>query len=88
MLINIGFKEAELQETFQCFIFHDVDLIPEDDAQKTVGLARFFFSIDYWDNYSCGSIHFHSARLQQAANNNLVASIYPIINNIDLLLAC
>jgi hypothetical protein len=81
MLMNIGFKEAQLQETFQCFIFHDVDFIPEDDSNPYTcpedGRPRqMSFSIDYWDNYRCGSIHFHSARLQQAANNNLVASIY------------
>jgi hypothetical protein len=31
--MNIGFKEAQLlQENFQCFIFHDVDLLPEYDG--------------------------------------------------------
>lgn len=31
-LMNIGFQEAvKLDPSFQCFIFHDVDLIPEDD---------------------------------------------------------
>ena len=31
-LMNVGFKEAlKLSSTFTCFIFHDVDLIPEDD---------------------------------------------------------
>jgi len=31
MLMNIGAAEALRQDAFQCFIFHDVDLIPEDD---------------------------------------------------------
>ncbi|XP_052809109.1 beta-1,4-N-acetylgalactosaminyltransferase bre-4-like [Mya arenaria] len=30
-LINIGFMEARKHGEFDCFIFHDVDLIPEDD---------------------------------------------------------
>ena len=30
-LLNIGFKEARKENDFDCFIFHDVDLIVEDD---------------------------------------------------------
>jgi hypothetical protein len=29
--MNIGFKEAQFQEIFHCFIFHDIDLLPEND---------------------------------------------------------
>ncbi|XP_073991652.1 beta-1,4-N-acetylgalactosaminyltransferase bre-4-like isoform X2 [Rhodnius prolixus] len=31
MLLNIGFVEATGMRDFDCFIFHDVDLLPEDD---------------------------------------------------------
>lgn len=31
MLMNVGAAEALNQYTYQCFIFHDVDLMPEDD---------------------------------------------------------
>ena len=30
-LMNIGFVESLNQYDYQCFIFHDVDLIPEDN---------------------------------------------------------
>ncbi|XP_043934976.1 beta-1,4-galactosyltransferase 3-like [Protopterus annectens] len=30
-LLNVGFKEAMKEEDWDCFYFHDVDLIPEDD---------------------------------------------------------
>ena len=29
--MNIAFVEALKQYGFQCFVFHDVDLVPEDD---------------------------------------------------------
>lgn len=31
MLFNIGFKESLGYNNYQCFIFHDVDLLPEND---------------------------------------------------------
>ncbi|KAK4010376.1 hypothetical protein OUZ56_019522 [Daphnia magna] len=57
MLMNIGFKEARLlPDKYECFIFHDVDLLPEDDRNPYTcpesGKPRqMAFSIDYWDNY-------------------------------------
>lgn len=30
-IMNIAFVEALKQHSFQCFVFHDVDLVPEDD---------------------------------------------------------
>jgi hypothetical protein len=31
MLMNIGYAEAIKDYDWQCFIFHDVDLVPEND---------------------------------------------------------
>lgn len=30
-LFNVGFRESDRVAHFDCFIFHDVDLLPEDD---------------------------------------------------------
>jgi len=35
MLMNVGYVEAlKTNQTFDCFYFHDVDLVPEDDGHS------------------------------------------------------
>jgi hypothetical protein len=31
MLFNVGFLEVRKLYDYECYVFHDVDLIPEDD---------------------------------------------------------
>ena len=31
MMMNVGFVEASKLVDFDCFVFHDIDLLPEDD---------------------------------------------------------
>ena len=31
MLFNVGYAEASKERDWDCYIFHDVDLLPEDD---------------------------------------------------------
>ncbi len=56
--MNVGFKEAQLlNEIFDCFILHDVDMLPEHDGNPytcpEVGKPRqMAFSLDYFKNYS------------------------------------
>jgi hypothetical protein len=32
LLLNIGFEEAMKDDDWNCFIFHDIDMLPENDA--------------------------------------------------------
>eukprot|EP00795_Rhopilema_esculentum_P015733 gene15733-7028_t len=56
-LMNVGFAEALKRLNFSCFIFHDVDLIPEDDrnfygchlspAHMSVAVDKFKYELIY-----------------------------------------
>ena len=35
-LMNVGYAEASERAAFDCFVFHDVDLVPEVDRQDNV----------------------------------------------------
>ena len=30
-LLNVGYNQSQMYDDYDCFVFHDVDLIPEDD---------------------------------------------------------
>lgn len=58
-LMNVGFVEARALYDFQCFIFHDVDLFPEDDRNiyscpdqprhMSVAVDKFAYRLPYSD---------------------------------------
>ncbi|XP_066595089.1 beta-1,4-N-acetylgalactosaminyltransferase bre-4-like [Prorops nasuta] len=59
MLMNVGYVEALKEKTFDCFIFHDVDLLPEDDRNlyncpeqprhMSVAIDKFKYRLPYAD---------------------------------------
>ncbi|XP_033229170.1 beta-1,4-N-acetylgalactosaminyltransferase bre-4-like [Belonocnema kinseyi] len=59
MLMNVGYVEALKERTFDCFIFHDVDLLPEDDRNlytcpeqprhMSVAVDKFKYRLPYAD---------------------------------------
>ncbi|KAI9562683.1 hypothetical protein GHT06_010137 [Daphnia sinensis] len=75
MLMNIGFKEAQLsQEEYQCVILHDVDMLPEHDGNPYTcpedGKPRqMAFSVDHWNNYNSVSWNFLGAVTAMSAND-------------------
>ena len=46
ILMNIGFVEALKMENFNCFIFHDVDLLTEDDRYNFTCVTIVFSCLD------------------------------------------
>ncbi|XP_015596917.1 beta-1,4-N-acetylgalactosaminyltransferase bre-4 [Cephus cinctus] len=59
MLMNVGYTEALKERLFDCFIFHDVDLLPEDDRNlytcpeqprhMSVAVDKFKYRLPYAD---------------------------------------
>ncbi|CAG2167984.1 unnamed protein product [Oppiella nova] len=59
VLMNAGVREALKENDFHCFVFHDVDLIPEDDRNlyscplaprhMSVAVDKFNYSLPYTD---------------------------------------
>ncbi|XP_043274638.1 beta-1,4-N-acetylgalactosaminyltransferase bre-4-like [Venturia canescens] len=59
MLMNVGYVEALKERMFDCFIFHDVDLVPEDDRNlytcpeqprhMSVAVDKFKYRLPYPD---------------------------------------
>ncbi|XP_059089205.1 beta-1,4-N-acetylgalactosaminyltransferase bre-4-like isoform X1 [Tigriopus californicus] len=59
MLLNVGAAEALKQYDYQCFVFHDVDLLPEDDRNlytcpvqprhMSVAINNFLYRLPYDD---------------------------------------
>ena len=33
-LMNVGYEESKNYDDFDCLVFHDVDLLPEDDRNQ------------------------------------------------------
>ncbi|KAL7287863.1 hypothetical protein TKK_0017928 [Trichogramma kaykai] len=59
MLMNVGYVEALKERPFDCFVFHDVDLLPEDDRNiyncpeqprhMSVAIDKFLYRLPYSD---------------------------------------
>eukprot|EP00092_Neocalanus_flemingeri_P027963 GFUD01030359.1.p1 GENE.GFUD01030359.1~~GFUD01030359.1.p1 ORF type:complete len:509 (+),score=123.71 GFUD01030359.1:129-1655(+) len=59
MLFNVGFSEASKMSDWDCFVFHDVDLLPEDDRNlytcpdmprhMSVSVNKFNYKLPYKD---------------------------------------
>ena len=57
MLMNVGYVEAKKAYDFACFIFHDVDLLPENDRNlyscpgqprhMSVAIDKFNYNLPY-----------------------------------------
>ena len=53
VLMNSGFMEIAKLDKFDCFIFHDVDLLPEDDrifyTCDQSGIKHLAYALEEWN---------------------------------------
>merc|ERR1712071_637378 len=82
MLMNIGFAEASKLYDYNCFIFHDVDLLPEDDRNLyscgeqpmhlSVAIDKFSYRLPYTNIFG-GAI---ALRKEQMININGFSNMF------------
>ncbi|XP_074646324.1 beta-1,4-N-acetylgalactosaminyltransferase bre-4-like isoform X2 [Tubulanus polymorphus] len=80
MLMNIGYVEANKVYDFQCYVFHDVDLLPEDDRNiyscpeqprhLSVAIDKFNYRLPYTDIFggACTLSKVHFSKINGFSN--------------------
>ncbi|XP_012935857.2 beta-N-acetyl-D-glucosaminide beta-1,4-N-acetylglucosaminyl-transferase, partial [Aplysia californica] len=73
MLFNVGFLEAEKIDNFDCFIFHDVDMLPLNDhcfyrcssnpKHLTAAVSKWKYSLPY-EGYFGGVVAFTKSQFK------------------------
>lgn len=81
--MNVGFLEAQKLYDYDCFIFHDVDLIPEDDrnlyscpqSPRHMSVAIDRMNYKYVDTCKC--------QIDQAALPKHLSNIWKILEPLE-----
>ena len=77
--MNSGFMEIAKLDKFDCFIFHDVDLLPEDDrifyTCDQSGIKHLAYALEEWNyKYVLQSMRFLFFQYFQSRNVNGISA--------------
>jgi len=72
VLMNSGFMEIAKLDKFDCFVFHDVDLLPEDDriyyTCDRAGIKHLAYALEEWGYQYVAPVLVDTGLLQNQAN--------------------
>ncbi len=79
-LLNVGFLEARKLDNFTCFVFHDVDMVPETDLMLYRCRESDQVSRNYFKNLTIKYFEFFGSDKRSRCHNGSKCSIFQAVS--------